>query len=64
MKISVIVNASVHVHNSKGLYIDLDMNGLWLSQKLKKINAKQNKKKCINFLYEASKIHVGWLQYN
>ena len=45
----MIVNASVHVHVhniiSKGLYIDLDMNELWLSQKLKKINAKQNKKK-------------------
>ena len=41
----MIVNASVHVHISKGLYIDLDMNELWLSQKLKKINAKQNKKK-------------------
>ena len=47
-EISVIVNASVHVHIiSKGLYMDLDMNGLWLSQKLKKINAKQNKKKKI-----------------
>ena len=41
-EISVIVNASVHVHISKGLYMDLDMNELWLSQKLKKINAKQN----------------------
>ena len=42
-EISVIVNASVHVHIiSKGLYIiDLDVNELWLSQKLKKINAKQ-----------------------